>query len=174
MRTMSKLTSRQKAFCREFMIDGNATKAAERAGYSPKTAKFQASRLLTFVNVQETLFKLQEEARKSAEISRDEVLKELAAILRAKVTDYLNFDGKAIRFKDLATLPEAQIKAIEGIKETRHGIELKLHGKSWSIERICKILGFDSPATIDLNIDKMDEETLDAVINRIINKENEH
>ncbi len=155
------------------MIDGNATKAAERAGYSPKTAKFQASRLLTFVNVQETLFKLQEEARKSAEISRDEVLKELAAILRSKVTDFLEFDGKVIRFKNLATLPEAQIKAIEGIKETRHGIELKLHGKSWSIERICKILGFDSPATIDLNIDKMDEETLDAVINRLINKNNE-
>jgi len=144
---MSKITSRQKAFCREFMIDGNATKAAERAGYSPKTAKFQASRLLTFVNVQETLFKLQEEARKSAEISRDEVLKELAAILRSKVADFLEFDGKVIRFKNLATLPEAQIKAIEGIKETRHGIELKLHGKSWSIERICKILGFDSPAT---------------------------
>ena len=86
----------------------------------------------------------------------------------------MTFDGGRIVWKDFSTLPEAQIKAIEGIKETRHGIELKLHGKSWSIERICKILGFDSPATIDLNIDKMDEETLDAVINRIINKENEH
>lgn len=172
-KTMSKVTSRQKAFCREFMIDGNATKAAERAGYSSKTAKFQASRLLTFVNVQETIFKLQEEARKCAEISRDEVLKELAAILRAKVTDYLNFDGKAIRFKDLATLPEAQIKAIESVKETRHGIELKMHGKAWAIERICRILGFDSPQALDINLDRLDEDTLDKLINRIINKENE-
>lgn len=168
---MSKLTSRQKAFCREFMIDGNATKAAERAGYSPKTAKFQASRLLTFVNVQETLFKLQEEARKGAEISRDEVLKELVAILRAKLTDYLDFDGKAIRFKDLATLSEAQIKAIESIKETKAGIELRLHGKAWSTERICRILGFDGPQALDINLDRLDEGTLDKLINRIINKE---
>jgi phage terminase small subunit len=170
---MKRLSSRQKAFCREFMVDGNATKAAERAGYSPKTAKFQASRLLTFVNVQETLFKLQEEARKNAEISREEVLKELAAMLRSKITDYLSFDGKVIRFKDFSTLSETQIKAVEAVKETKWGIELKLHGKAWTVERICKILGFDSPAAIDLNIDRMDEATLDLIIHRLIDKGNE-
>jgi len=155
------------------MIDGNATKAAERAGYSPKTAKFQASRLLTFANVQEHLFKLQEGARKNAEISREEVLKELAAMLRSKITDYLDFDGKDIKFKDFSTLSETQIKAVEAVKETKWGIELKLHGKSWSIERICRILGYDSPQAFDINIDKLDEETLDKIIHRLINKGNE-
>jgi len=42
-------------------------------------------------------------------------------------------------------LTERQIKAIESIKKGKGGIELKLHGKSWTIDRICKMLGFDAP-----------------------------
>ena len=42
---------KQIAFAREYCIDKNGTQAAIRAGYSPKTAKFQAARLLTYVNV---------------------------------------------------------------------------------------------------------------------------
>ena len=30
----SKLTAKQRAFCQEYLVDLNATKAAERAGYS--------------------------------------------------------------------------------------------------------------------------------------------
>ena len=45
------LTTRQRAFVQEYSIDGNATQAAIRAGYSEKTARFQASRLLTNVNI---------------------------------------------------------------------------------------------------------------------------
>jgi len=168
-----KLKPRQAEFCRQYLIDLNGKQAAVRAGYSARTAEFQASRLLSNVKVQDYLQQVQAETRKRTDITRDEVLSELAAILRAKLTDYLHFDGRIIRFKDLATLTESQIKAIEGIKETRHGIELKLHGKSWSIERICKILGFDSPQTFDINLDKLDEETLDKLITRITNKENE-
>ena len=47
------LTDKQKRFCEEYLIDLNATQAAIRAGYSPKTAEQTASRLLRNVNVQE-------------------------------------------------------------------------------------------------------------------------
>ena len=33
------MTARQKKFCDEYLISGNATDAAIKAGYSPKTAK---------------------------------------------------------------------------------------------------------------------------------------
>ena len=39
-------------FVREYLIDRNGTQAAIRAGYSPKTAAAQASRLLKDVKVQ--------------------------------------------------------------------------------------------------------------------------
>lgn len=35
---MPKLTAKQERFCREYMIDGNATQAAIRAGYSKRSA----------------------------------------------------------------------------------------------------------------------------------------
>ena len=49
---MGKLTDKQEMFCKEYLIDLNATQAAIRAGYSKKTANEQAGRLLVNVSVQ--------------------------------------------------------------------------------------------------------------------------
>ena len=42
---VAKLSARQELFCLEYIRDGNATQAAIRAGYSPKTANPMSSRL---------------------------------------------------------------------------------------------------------------------------------
>lgn len=47
------LNAKQKAFCHEYVVDLNATQAAIRAGYSPKTAVKIASKLLTKADIQE-------------------------------------------------------------------------------------------------------------------------
>ena len=49
---MRKLTPKQQQFVEEYLVDLNATQAAIRAGYSAKTAEFQASRLLRNAKVQ--------------------------------------------------------------------------------------------------------------------------
>ena len=51
MSEIIKLAPTQWRFVNEYIIDLNGTQAAIRAGYSPATAKSQASRLLTNVNV---------------------------------------------------------------------------------------------------------------------------
>lgn len=50
-RAKSGLTEKQERFVEEYLIDLNATQAAIRAGYSKKTARFQASALLANPNV---------------------------------------------------------------------------------------------------------------------------
>jgi len=50
-----KLTDKQRCFVDEYMIDLNGTQAAIRAGYSPKTAQEQASRLIKNKHVKEAL-----------------------------------------------------------------------------------------------------------------------
>ena len=45
------LTARQTRFAEEYLIDLNATQAALRAGYSPKTAYAQGARLLKHPDV---------------------------------------------------------------------------------------------------------------------------
>lgn len=166
-----KLTPKQAEFCNQYLIDLNGKQAAIRAGYSPKTAEFQAARLLRKDKVQQYLTTLQAKARELTDITKEEILSELAAILRAKITDYLSFNGHQIVFKSFDKLTETQIKAIESIKENRHGeIELKLHGKLYSVDRVCKILGFESSQDFNINLEKLDEATIDAIIERLIPK----
>lgn len=48
---MPKLTANQLRFVDEYLIDLNATRAAEAAGYSKRTARQQGARLLTNVDI---------------------------------------------------------------------------------------------------------------------------
>ncbi|MCK9327404.1 MAG: terminase small subunit [Bacteroidales bacterium] len=73
---MAKLKNdRQERFCQEYIIDLKGTQAAIRAGYSPKTANEQASRLLANVNVQARYQELIEKRSERTEIKADDVLR---------------------------------------------------------------------------------------------------
>lgn len=65
------MTPKQAAFVREYMIDGNATQAAIRAGYSERTAQEQSSRLLSKAMIREGLAALQAETAERHEITLD-------------------------------------------------------------------------------------------------------
>ena len=71
---MGSLNAKQEAFCREYIIDLNATQAAIRAGYSEKTAKSIGSRLLTNVDIQDFIAKLKIERSGRVQIDADWVL----------------------------------------------------------------------------------------------------
>lgn len=51
---MAGLTEKQRRFCDEYLIDLNATQAAIRAGYSPKTAATIAAENLTNLRLLKT------------------------------------------------------------------------------------------------------------------------
>jgi phage terminase small subunit len=74
------LTDKQRLFCDEYLIDLNATQAAIRAGYSPKTADQQASRLLTNVKVQEYINGRQTKLADKLELDAEWVLRRLKDI----------------------------------------------------------------------------------------------
>lgn len=52
------MNAKRKRFCHEYLKDSNATQAAIRAGFSPKSAKAQGSRLLTFADIRAVIEKL--------------------------------------------------------------------------------------------------------------------
>ena len=66
------MTRKQDRFVKEYLIDLNATQAAIRAGYSPKTANEQG--LLANVSVQEAIAKAMAERSKRTGISQDRVI----------------------------------------------------------------------------------------------------
>lgn len=76
-----KINSMQMLFCKEYMIDFNATQSAIRAGYSPKTAHVQASRLFSYPKIREHINLLIEKelGMKKGEL-KYRVLKKLSSI----------------------------------------------------------------------------------------------
>lgn len=65
-------------FVDEYLVDLNATQAAIRAGYSPKTAYSMGQRLLKDVEVQAAIQEARARREKRTEITQDRVVREIA------------------------------------------------------------------------------------------------
>lgn len=74
------LTKRQAKFVDEFLKDRDATKAAIRAGYAPKSARYAAAHNLEQPHVQEMLGIKQTQVKVSAEVDAAFVLRELKRV----------------------------------------------------------------------------------------------
>jgi phage terminase small subunit len=88
-----KLTPKQERFCQEYIIDLNATQAAIRAGYSAKTANVCGPQNLVKPSIASRIADLQQVIQKRTEITQDAVLKELASIGFANLTEIEGFRG---------------------------------------------------------------------------------
>ncbi|HEK3017733.1 terminase small subunit [Proteus sp. G2609] len=106
------LTDKQEMFCREYLIDLNATQAAIRAGYSEKTANAQASRLLVNVNIQNRIQELKSNRNERVEVDADYVLKRLVEIDQMDVLDILNESGD---LKPVRDWPKAWRTTLSGL-----------------------------------------------------------
>lgn len=73
------LPPKRKRFVEEYLIDLNATRAADRVGY--KKPNVQGARLLANVSIQEEISKAIAERAKRSEITADYVLKNLQSIV---------------------------------------------------------------------------------------------
>jgi phage terminase small subunit len=74
------LTPCQVRFVEEYLLDLNAKQAAIRAGYSPKTAEIQASRLLSNAKVQRAVSEAIDRRTTRVEVDQDWVLSRLALV----------------------------------------------------------------------------------------------
>src|SRR5476649_1765136 len=87
------LTDKQEMFCREYLIDLNATQAAIRAGYSDKTANRTASENLSKPDIQNRIADLKLQRNEQVNIDAAYVLRRLVEIDQMDVLDILKEDG---------------------------------------------------------------------------------
>jgi phage terminase small subunit len=74
------LSPKRAAFVREYLVDLNATQAAIRAGYSPKSARVTGTRLLTDAAIQAEVQRAQAELSEIALVTAEDVVKGLREI----------------------------------------------------------------------------------------------
>lgn len=144
---MAKLTEKQKRFVAEYLVDLNATQAAIRAGYSPKTANRIGSQNLSKVDVQAEIEKRRATLRNKLEITQEKVIEELAAVAFANGADFAQVTKTGlVRIIPTEDIPQDKRKAIASIKEgAANGTEIKTYDKVRALELLGKHLGvFDS------------------------------
>ena len=104
-----KLTPKQKLFADEYLIDLNATRAYKAAYKSCKkdeTANVNGSKLLRNTKVAKYIEERMNERSRRTEITQDNVLKELATIAFAKVTDFVTIENGVVIVKDTKDIPK--------------------------------------------------------------------
>lgn len=87
------MTEKQKRFCEEYLVDLNATQAAIRAGYSPKTAYSIADENLKKPELKDYIDERLEQLRSERTATVQEVLEYLTSVMRDKK------EGSASRLK---------------------------------------------------------------------------
>jgi phage terminase small subunit len=144
-------TAKEEKFCYEYCLDLNATQAAIRAGYSRKTAKAAASRLLTKVNLQKKIGELQGNLAETAKISALRLINEHSKIAFSNIAD-LYIDWQTLRGSH--TLTDDQKACIQeiSVEDTREGknIKIKLFDKLRSLNSLSNIFGFNAPVKAEI------------------------
>jgi len=118
------MTPKRKAFVLEYIKDWNATQAAIRAGYSPKTAYSIGHENL---NIPEIAKAIDQEYQKRA-MSANEVLSRMTDIARGTAEDYLTIDEYGYAGLDLHKMKEAgKLHLVKKYSVTKNGTVLELY-----------------------------------------------
>lgn len=120
---MDRLTKKQRRFADEYLVDCNGTKAAIRAGYSPKTANEQAAKLMSNPKIKTYISEKLEELSSERLSDAQEVLEYLTAVMRGQHTEeILRLDGGGVRVADhIQVSARDRIRAAELIGK-RYGL----------------------------------------------------
>lgn len=170
-----KLTDKQEMFCREYLVDFNATQAAIRAGYSANSANAIGNENLLKPIIQKRLKELQEPKLKKLDISAERTLKEVGRLAFANITNVVSVEPMMIEeaetnlnvvvIKNLDELSEDVTAAISELSNTRDGVKVKMHNKEGSLEKLMRYHGLyekdnDQSSGSTLDLSKLDKDEL--------------
>lgn len=158
----SDLTEKQKIFCREYILDWNATRAAKVAGYSENTASEMGYENLNKPQIKAYIEEIKSDIEKQAGISALGVALEykklafssLADLQRDWLTleewDALTPDQKACISEIKRTTRKVKTKGSDD--EELETIQIKLHDKNKALDSLTKLLGYNAPEKHDHTI----------------------
>lgn len=107
------LSDMQELFCREYVVDLNATQAAIRAGFSAKTSQTQSSAMMGDPRVQKRLAELSRERMTRLELNADTVLRGLLEIAMADIGEAYDENGN---LKNIKEIPPNVRRAMSGVE----------------------------------------------------------
>jgi phage terminase small subunit len=142
-KAIQKLNARHIAFVAEFVVCLNATQAALKAGYSPKTAAVQGSWLLKMPKIAEAIEKARSRAMIKADFDQAKVLGELGLLAFSDVDNYMvdELTGK------LVAAPNAPPGVMRAVSAVKYRTVTDEDGR---VERTVEFRLWDKPGTLKL------------------------
>lgn len=163
-----KLNLKQQAFCREYLIDLNATQAAIRAGYSAKTASEQSYDLLRKPQIAEEIQRGMRKRSERTEITADRVLSEIGRLAFADIRSVFDENGRLLPVHMLPAEVAASVSSIEVVTSRVPG------GEPADVEHTAKIKFWDKRGSLELLgrhlkmfTDKVEVEVVDSLAVRL-------
>ena len=150
------MTDKQKRFCEEYLIDLNATQAAIRAGYKPRSAGSVGSENLEKPEIRACVDQMLADRSARTGVNADRVVRELAKIAFAKGTDVIDTETGNVREDatddDRACIAAVKVKQVNGADFTSIEHEIRLCDKVKALELLGKHLGiFEDNINVDVS-----------------------
>jgi len=177
------LTARERAFVEQYLLTPNGAKAAKAAGYSAKSAKVTASRLLAKANVAGAIGRAQARRAEHLSITHDHVLQELEELAFSDISHY-RIDPVAGTVELMPGAPRRAMRAIACIKHRvmgggKNGLVHELEVRLWDKPSMLRlagrhigVLGFTArleitgknsrPIELEQRVNQMSDEALKA------------
>lgn len=139
------MTNKQKRFCDEYLIDLNATQAAIRAGYSPKSAHSIATENMQKPAVRTRIDKALATRSKRTGVNADRVVRELARVAFVNPSDVIDMDNATLKADatddDTAAVASVKVKTIPTADGQGVEREIKMADKLKALELLGRHLG---------------------------------
>lgn len=160
---MAAIKEQHKLFVKEYLVDYHGENAAIRAGFTAKSARSQASKMLSMPKIQKELKAQQSKLTKKLEISATRVLEELGRVAFSDIRTLFDDDGNLLKITDLdkdttATLAGLDITTTHGAKneDGTDTVEQTYKFKQWdkiaALEKLARHLGMFKEDGTSLNI----------------------
>ncbi len=117
------LSTRHERFIAEYLKDGNATQAYIRAGYKPRGAQGNASKLLRQPHVDAAVSAGRQRLAASLEVTAERITAEYAKIAFASIDDFIAVDAEGRIRIDLTKAGRAQRDGLLELSFSEHGEE---------------------------------------------------
>jgi phage terminase small subunit len=139
------LTERRRRFVAEYLIDRNGTAAYRRAfpGAAYTTARTESSRLLANPNIRAEVDAARREHACRCRVSRDRIIRELAAVAFADIGDVIGDDWRPL---PLTEIPPAARRTVARLSIRRapdgsESVSVVLCSKLAALDKLCRHLG---------------------------------
>lgn len=130
------ITRKMEKFCQEYLVDLSATRAAQRAGYSEKSAYQLGHKLLKDPRLQARIAELMADRERTTRVKAYRVLEELAVVALSSHEHYLIDDRGFVQVR--ADAPAGAMGAVSRIRRKARVLHttVKGHGKTTTTNQL--------------------------------------